>query len=46
LPADAPWRVFTKRLAAQAALARFPSIRIQGDRQLAERVLEMVSIVA
>ena len=43
--ADA-WRLFTKRTDRATARARFPAIRIEGDADLGERVLEMVSIMA
>jgi uncharacterized protein (TIGR03083 family) len=43
--ADA-WRLFTKRTDRATARARFPGIRIEGDVELGERVLEMVSIMA
>ena len=43
--ADA-WLLFTKRMDRSAARARFPAIRIEGDVALAERALEMVSIIA
>jgi len=46
LPQDVAWRVFTKRLTSEAALERFPGIRLEGEQRLAARVLEMVSIVA
>lgn len=40
------WRLFTKRLDRATARARFPAIRIDGDVELGERMLEMVSIKA
>lgn len=46
IPQDVAWRVFTKRLPAESALARYPGITIQGDRQLGLPVLNTVSIMA
>jgi uncharacterized protein (TIGR03083 family) len=43
--ADA-WLLFTKRTDRATARARFPSIRVEGDAELGEVVLEMVSIMA
>jgi mycothiol maleylpyruvate isomerase-like protein len=43
---DVAWRVFTKRMNAQSALSKFPSIKIEGDHALGRVVLEMVSIMA
>jgi ubiquinone biosynthesis protein UbiJ len=40
------WKLFTKRTDRATARARFPDIRIDGDVELGERVLEMVSIMA
>jgi hypothetical protein len=40
------WRLFTKRTDRATARERFPGIRIEGDVELGERVLEMVSIMA
>lgn len=46
IPASDAWQVFTKRLPAETALARFTDVRLEGDRTLAGRVLEMISIMA
>jgi uncharacterized protein (TIGR03083 family) len=40
---DTAWRLFTKGITKAEALAR---VRIEGDRQLGEKVLETVSIIA
>ena len=40
------WLLFTKRTARSTARARFPSIRVEGDTDLGESVLEMISIMA
>jgi uncharacterized protein (TIGR03083 family) len=40
------WKLFTKRTDRATARARFPDIRITGDAELGEVVLEMVSIMA
>lgn len=40
------WKLFTKKISADDALARFGSIRLSGNVVLARRVLEMVSIMA
>jgi uncharacterized protein (TIGR03083 family) len=43
---DSAWRLFTKRMDRQSALARFPDIAFQGDRELGLHVLDMVSMMA
>jgi uncharacterized protein (TIGR03083 family) len=43
---DSAWRVLTKRVDAETALALFPSIVLAGDPSLARAVLETVSIMA
>jgi uncharacterized protein (TIGR03083 family) len=40
------WLLFTKRTDRATARARFPSIQVEGDTDLGETVLEMVSIMA
>jgi uncharacterized protein (TIGR03083 family) len=40
------WLLFTKRADRATARARFPSIRVEGDTDLGEVALEMVSIMA
>src|SRR5262245_37798915 len=40
------WLLFTKRTARSTARARFPSIRVEGDTDLGESVLEMISIMS
>jgi hypothetical protein len=40
---DTAWRLFTKGITKAEALAR---VRIEGDSQLGEKVLETVSIIA
>jgi uncharacterized protein (TIGR03083 family) len=40
------WLLFTKRTDRATARARFPSIRVEGDTDLGESVLEMISIMA
>ena len=40
------WLLFTKRTDRMTARARFPSIRVEGDTDLGEAVLELVSIMA
>lgn len=40
------WRLFTKRMDRATARDRFPAIRIEGDVDLSERALKMVSIMA
>ena len=40
------WRVFTKRMARDTVLARFPDIEIQGDVALASHVLDTVAMMA
>jgi len=46
LDQDVAWRVFTKRMNAQSAMRKFPSIKIEGDDSLGRVALEMVSIMA
>jgi uncharacterized protein (TIGR03083 family) len=46
LDQDVAWRVFTKRMDAQTALERFPSITLEGNQALGKVALEMVSIMA
>jgi hypothetical protein len=43
---DSAWRLFTKRMDRQSALARFPDIAFEGDRELGLYVLDMVSMMA
>lgn len=43
---DSAWKLFTKRLDRNAALARFPDIQMEGDVELASHVLDMVSVMA
>jgi len=43
---DSAWKLFTKRRDRQTALARFPDIAIEGDRELGLHVLDMVSVMA
>jgi uncharacterized protein (TIGR03083 family) len=40
------WLLFTKRTDRATACARFPSIRVEGDADRGETVLEMISILA
>ncbi|HEV7282798.1 MAG TPA: maleylpyruvate isomerase N-terminal domain-containing protein [Pirellulaceae bacterium] len=46
LSQESAWKVFTRRLDAEAALQRFPDIHIEGDRRLGCAVVEMVSVMA
>lgn len=46
VPAPIAWRLFTKRISRESALQQYPEIRLEGDVDLAGRVLEMVSIMA
>jgi hypothetical protein len=46
MPPDTAWRLVTKRWGWEAAKARFPDIRIDGDPALGGHVLEMVSVMA
>jgi uncharacterized protein (TIGR03083 family) len=46
LDQDVAWRVFTKRMDAQTALEKFPSIKLEGDEALGRIALEMVAIMA
>jgi hypothetical protein len=39
------WLLFTKRTDRATARARFPSIRVEGDTDLGETVLEKISIM-
>ncbi len=43
---DSAWKLFTKRMDRQTALARFPDIAIEGDREMGLHVLDMVSVMA
>jgi hypothetical protein len=43
---DSAWKLFTKRMDRQVALARFPDIAIEGDRELGLHVLNMVCVMA
>jgi hypothetical protein len=44
--ADDAWKVLMKRMPAEAALAKFPTVRVQGDAPLTSAVLEMVCVMA
>lgn len=46
LTPDTAWRLVTKRWGREAAVARFPDIRIDGDHTLGGHVLDMVSVMA
>lgn len=46
IPQGIAWRIFTKRRSAQETLRAYPDIEREGDRILANRALEMVSIMA
>jgi uncharacterized protein (TIGR03083 family) len=46
LPTAAAWLVLTKRWPIATFLQRWPQIRLEGDRQLAEAVLGTVAMVA
>jgi hypothetical protein len=46
IPQADAWKIFTKRRTQDAVLAQFPNIRIDGDEQLSQHVLEMVSVMA
>jgi hypothetical protein len=43
---DSAWKLFTKRVDRQVALARFPDVAIEGDRELGLHVLDVVSVMA
>ena len=43
---DSAWKLFTKRMDRQSALARFPDIAFEGDRELGLHVLDTVSVMA
>jgi len=43
---DSAWKLFTKRIDREIALARFPEIKIDGDVELASCILDMVSVMA
>jgi uncharacterized protein (TIGR03083 family) len=43
---DSAWKLFTKRMDRQTALARFPDIAFGGDRELGLHVLDVVSVMA
>jgi uncharacterized protein (TIGR03083 family) len=43
---DSAWKLFTKRLDRQAALARFKDITFEGDRGLGLHVLDVVAVMA
>jgi hypothetical protein len=40
------WKLFTKRMSRDVALARFPDIEITGDVALGSHVLDMVAVMA
>jgi SCP-2 sterol transfer family len=46
LAQDSAWKLFTKRMDRQSALARFKDIAFEGDRELRLHVLDMVSVMA
>jgi uncharacterized protein (TIGR03083 family) len=46
LTQDSAWKLFTKRIGRQMALARFNDIAFEGDRELGQHVLAMVSVMA
>ncbi len=46
IPQEFAWRIFTKRRSAQESLRAYPGIEREGDLVLANRALEMVSIMA
>jgi hypothetical protein len=46
LTPDTAWRLVTRRWGREAAKARFPDIRIEGDEALGGYVLDMVSVMA
>ena len=39
------WKLFTKRVTLEEAFARFPSLRLEGDRQLAAAVVGLVAVM-
>jgi hypothetical protein len=43
---DSAWKLFTKRMDRQTALARFPDIAIEGNQELGLQVLDMVAVMA
>lgn len=43
---DSAWRLFTKRMTPEAALARFPDIEIGGDATLGRVAVGMLSVMA
>jgi hypothetical protein len=43
---DSAWKLLTRRTDRQTALARFPDIAIEGDRELGLHVLDVVSVMA
>jgi hypothetical protein len=43
---DSAWRLFTKRMDRQAALARFKDVTFEGDRELGLRILDVVAVMA
>jgi uncharacterized protein (TIGR03083 family) len=43
---DSAWQLFTKRLDRTTAQVRFPDLRLEGDRELAGHVIDMVSVMA
>jgi len=46
IPQESAWKLFTKRFSRDTALARFPEVKIEGDRRLGLIVLDVVSVVA
>jgi hypothetical protein len=40
------WKLFTKRMGRETALARFKDITFEGDRELGLHVLDMVALMA
>jgi hypothetical protein len=46
LAGDFAWKVFTRRRPREFFLREFPGIRIEGDKELGLRVLDMVSVMA
>lgn len=43
---DSAWRLFTKRMSRETALARFPDIEIRGDSALGHVAVGMLSVMA
>lgn len=46
LPPEVAWKVWTKRRSVAEKLRAYPGIRIDGDADLGERVIGMVSVMA